>query len=94
MKKGARQSTNVIDLRGAHKNAIDEVQDQRVEMDKTRMFNKTPIKDQKPDVLEDIVNSYSFAGNNDPRGRISDLGASPQRGFSRTIKPQRLKKGK
>lgn len=94
MKKGARQSTNVIDLRGAHKNAIDEVQDQRVEMDKTRMFNKTPLKDQKTDPIEDLVNSFTFAGNKDPRGRISDLGASPQRGFSRTIKPQRLKKGK
>lgn len=79
MKKGTRQSTNVIDLRGAHKNAIDEVQSQRLEADKTRMFNKTPIANQKPDVVEDIVNSYSFAGNNDPRGRISDLGVKPQR---------------
>lgn len=79
MKKGGRQSTNVIDLRGAHKNAIDEVQSQRLEADKTRMFNKTTIANQKPDVVEDIVNSYSFAGNNDPRGRISDLGVKPQK---------------
>ena len=84
MKKGARQSTNVIDLRGAHKNAIDEVQDQRVEMDKTRMFNKTPLKDQKTDPIEDLVNSFTFAGNKNPRGRISDMGAPAQK----------LKKGK
>ena len=79
MKKGARQSTNVLDLRGAHKNSIDEVQSQRVRMDKTHMFNKTPIAKQKPDVLEDILNSMDFAGNNDPRGRISDLGVKPQK---------------
>lgn len=94
MKKGARQSTNVIDLRGAHKNAIDEVQDQRLEVDKTRLFNKTPLAQQKSDPIEDLVNSFTFAGNKDPRGRISDLGVSPQRGFSGTNKPQRLKKPK
>lgn len=77
MKKGARQSTNVLDLRGAHKNAIDEVQEQQVRMDKTHMFNKTPMAKQKPNVLEDILNSEAFAGNNDPRGRISDLGVKP-----------------
>ena len=79
MKKGARQSTNVLDLRGAHKNAIDEVQAQRLDADKTRLFNKTPIAQQKPDMLEEIVNSMDFAGNNNPRGRISDLGVPPQK---------------
>ena len=77
MKKGARQSRNVLDLRGPHKSAYDEVQSQRVRMDKTHMFNKTPIAQQKPDVLEDILNSMDFAGNNNPRGRISDLGVKP-----------------
>ena len=79
MKKGARQSTNVLDLRGAHKNAIDEVQTQRLDADKTRLFSKTPIAHQKPDMLEEIVNSIDFAGNNNPRGRISDLGVKPSR---------------
>ena len=92
MKKGGRQSTNVLDLRGAHKNAIDEVKTQRLDADKTRFFNKIPIAQQKSDMLEEIVNSMDFAGNNNPRGRISDLGVSPQRGFSGTNKPQRLKK--
>lgn len=79
MKKGGRQSVNVLDLRGAHKNAIDEVLQQREDVDTTRLFSKTPIAKQKPDVLEDLVNSYSFAGNNNPRGRISDLGVAPQK---------------
>lgn len=84
MKKGGRQSTNVIDLRGAHKNAIDEVQAQRLDADKTRLFSKTPLKDQKTDPIEDLVNSFTFAGNKNPRGRISDMG----------VPAQKLKKGK
>lgn len=106
MKKGSRQSTNVIDLRGPKRNvftdpaekAIVEAGQKRsdmynVELNK-KLLDHTPIAKAKSDPIDTIIERSNFAGNNNPRGRISDLGASPQRGFSRTIKPQRLKKGK
>lgn len=79
MKKGKRQSKNVIDLRGPHKNTTDEEISSRVEADNARLFNKAPLAKQKTDPLEEMINSWSFAGNKDPRGRIKDMGAPPQR---------------
>lgn len=79
MKKGYRQSKNVIDLRGPHKNTVDEEIATQVKVDNARLFNKTPLAKQKSDPLEELINSWSFAGNKDPRGRIKEMGAPPQR---------------
>ena len=104
MKKGARQSTNVIDLRGPKRNvftdpaekAIVEAGQKRadmynVELNKKLLSHDTIAK-HKNDPIDSIIEQSRFAGNNDPRGRISDLGVSPQRGFSGTNKPQKFKK--
>ena len=89
MKKGARQSTNVIDLRGPKRNvftdpaekAILEAGQKRVDMYNVELNKKltspTPIAKHKNDPIDSIIEQSRFAGNNDPRGRISDLGVKP-----------------
>lgn len=91
MKKGARQSTNVIDLRGPKRNvftdpaekAIVEAGQKRADMYNVELNKKltspTPIANHKNDPIDNIIERSNFAGNNDPRGRISDLGVPPQK---------------
>ena len=79
MKKGKRQSKNVLDLRGPHKNTVSEEIQTQVMVDNARLFNKTPMAKQKTDPLEELINSWSFAGNKNPVGRIREMGAPAQR---------------
>ena len=90
MKKGGRQSTNVIDLRRGHRNAFEhpaekaivEAGQKRADMYDIELNKKltspTPIAKHKNEPIDSIIEQSRFAGNNDPRGRISDLGVSPQ----------------
>ena len=92
MKLTGRKSKNVLDLRGPHKNTVQEEIQTQVMTDNARLFNKTPMAKQKTDPLEELINSWSFAGNKNPVGRIREMGVSPQRGFSRTAPAQKLRK--
>jgi len=91
MKKGSRQSTNVIDLRGPKRNVFQDPADKAIveagqkradmydiELNK-KLTSPTPIAKHKNDPIDSIIEQSRFAGNNDPRGRISDLGVKPQR---------------